>query len=226
MTPPVWLLLLCFLCAAFGIFIIVRPQSGRRYPWNRRRGIYWRPSRGGRSRTLHRPWITRFWRRGTVERDAQYPDLPEGRVIYSDADGGAHALIARRYPLTGKPDYVVETPHDGLVPVEFKSAHLRGTTPRPGDVLQLATYLVILEDVYRRTPRYGVLSYSNRRVDIPYTPSLKESVLSIVAELERNDAVRDRLNRRRSAAPRGTPSVGTCRGCHFKSICEDAVPGL
>src|SRR5260370_25533413 len=46
--------------------------------------------------------------------------LPEGELVYEDADGQGAPLSSSIYPLTGKPDYAVNLP-DGLpIPVELK----------------------------------------------------------------------------------------------------------
>lgn len=139
--------------------------------------------------------------------------LPPGRVVYSDADGTAPALVARRYPLTGKPDYVIQSPDGRRIPVEIKAARVHGV-PRHEDVLQVATYLLILDDLYQPAPRYGLLRYADAAFEIPYTAELRAELLALLAEMQALDG---------TVPPAGVPSVSLCRACAFKTICDDAT---
>jgi len=147
--------------------------------------------------------------------------LPAGRIVYSDADGAARPLTARRYPLTGKPDYVVLTPGPGghRVPVELKSGRsLRSSgkrAPRHEDVLQLVTYLIILDDLYDQPPRYGLLRYADATFDVPYSDDLRAEALDLLAEMQALDETDD--------APPGAPTRQKCRACAFREMCEDAM---
>src|SRR5260370_42325079 len=46
--------------------------------------------------------------------------LPEGKLVYEDADGLGEALTSRDYPLAGKPDYGGELPDGRRVPVALQ----------------------------------------------------------------------------------------------------------
>lgn len=142
--------------------------------------------------------------------------LPPGRVVYSDADGTARPLVARSYPLSGKPDYVVLTPDGSRVPVEVKSGRV-GRAPRHEDVLQLTTYLLILEDLYGLPPRYGLLHYANRSFEVPYMPELRDEALAILDEMQSLDASSA------ADAPPGAPSPALCRVCAFRTVCDEAI---
>jgi len=148
--------------------------------------------------------------------------LPTGRIVYADAGGEAQPLTARRYPLTGKPDYVALTPGPGgyRVPVELKSGRaLRlangERAPRHEDVLQLVTYLIILDDLYDEGPRHGLLRYADATFEIPYADSLRDEALDLLAEMQALDGTDD--------APDGDSTVVKCRACAFKEVCEDAA---
>ena len=150
--------------------------------------------------------------------------LPAGRIVYSDADGTARPLVARRYPLTGKPDYVVLISGGWHVPVEIKSGRaprVKGgeRMPRHEDVLQLVTYLIILDDLYDEPPRYGLLRYADATFEVPYAADLREEVLALLAEMQALDEELDETEE----APRGDPSVQRCRACAFREICDDAM---
>ena len=150
--------------------------------------------------------------------------LPAGRIVYSDADGEARPLTARRYPLTGKPDYVVLTSGGRRIPVEIKSGRAvraKGgeRAPRHEDVLQLVTYLIILDDLYDEPPRYGLLRYADATFEVPYAAGLRDEVLGLLAEMQALDEDLDETGE----APRGDPSLQKCRACAFKEICDNAM---
>ena len=149
---------------------------------------------------------------------ARATGLPPGRVVYSDAGGTARPLAARRYPLAGKPDYVVRAPDGHHIPVEIKSTHARGG-PRHEDVLQLVTYMIILDDLYRPAPRYGLLRYADATYEVPYTAELRAEVLALLAEMQALDGA----DLAAGEAPPGDPSAAKCRACAFRTICDDAA---
>lgn len=145
--------------------------------------------------------------------------LPSGEIVYSDAGGTARPLAARRYPLVGKPDYVVLTPEGLRVPVEIKSARaprpLRGESmPRHEDVLQVVAYLIILDDLFT-PPRYGLLRYADATFEVPYAPELRAEVLDLLDEMRALDGD--------GQPPRGDPAAAKCRSCAFRAICDDAA---
>src|SRR5947207_15310084 len=55
--------------------------------------------------------------------------LPDGELVYEDADGLGEPLVSSAYPLVGKPDYVVRTPDGRPVPVELKPNVHDATAP-------------------------------------------------------------------------------------------------
>ncbi len=150
--------------------------------------------------------------------------LPPGEIVYSDARGTAEPLIARGHPLLGKPDYVVLGRDGRRIPVEIKSGRAPRTQsgrrlPRHEDVLQVVTYLIILDDLFSPAPAYGVLRYADATFEVPYAPRLRREVLRIVDQMQVLDAVAGSRDR----PPRGTPSDATCRACAFRAICDDAM---
>jgi CRISPR-associated exonuclease Cas4 len=81
--------------------------------------------------------------------------VPEGRVVYQDADRRRallnRPLVSARYGLTGKPDYLIET-SSGLVPVELKSRDCPKSGPCGSDTAQLTAYCILVEDTCGATP--------------------------------------------------------------------------
>src|SRR5437762_13094316 len=74
--------------------------------------------------------------------------LPEGELVYEDADGLGAPLSSRAYPLVGKPDYVVQLPDGRPVPIEIKLNVQDATAPFPNHIVQVAAYCLILEDYF------------------------------------------------------------------------------
>jgi CRISPR-associated exonuclease Cas4 len=138
------------------------------------------------------------------------PPLPEGRIVYADADGTGEPLLASSHPLSGKPDYVVLAPDGTPIPVELK-LDSEGEEPQRHHIMQMGAYFVILEDLYDTPPTYGLLRYANKDFTIPSTDALKRKVLRRLAELERCD------EQHPPVLTHQLPSI--CRVCPFQPIC-------
>jgi len=136
--------------------------------------------------------------------------LPEGKIVYQDADGSGAPLLATSYPLSGKPDYVILSPEGVPIPVELK-LNTDAEEPQRNHVMQLAVYLVILEDLYDQPPTYGVLRYAHRDFTIAYTDALKRKVARRLLEMEHCD------DQHPPMLARQLPSK--CRSCPFQPIC-------
>ena len=151
------------------------------------------------------------------------PALPPGRVVYSDADGSGQILVARRYPLCGKPDYVVLTPQGRRIPVDIKSSRpARGQRPHHADELQLGVYMLILADLYPRdpAPTHGVLHYATARFDVPNTAELRAEVLALLAEMREIDAS---ASPHHANLPSAAPTPTLCRRCAYRTLCDAAL---
>jgi CRISPR-associated exonuclease Cas4 len=136
--------------------------------------------------------------------------LPEGKIVYQDADGTGEPLLAIRYPLSGKPDYVVLSPESVPIPVELKLS-IESEEAQSHHVMQLAAYFVILEDLYAQPPSYGLLRYANKDFTILYTDALKRKVVRRLAEMERCN------EHRPPALAQQLPSK--CHVCPFQPVC-------
>ena len=142
--------------------------------------------------------------------------LPAGAVVYSDT-GAEQAvpapLISRRYGLIGKPDYLIEARQGTartMIPVEVKSRNRPGIPPS-GHILQLATYCLIIEDIYGSAPSHGVLRYADGSHTIAYTPDLRRAVLEA--------AERIRAARTAPDVPRSHQDAGRCAHCGYRQGC-------
>ncbi|MFQ5421164.1 MAG: PD-(D/E)XK nuclease family protein [Anaerolineae bacterium] len=134
-----------------------------------------------------------LWRARTLQNRA---GLPDGDVIYDDTGAwypNAETLVAQDFLLVGKPDYLVEQPNGGIIPVELKS----GRTPdKPweGHVLQLAAYCLLVDECYGVRPDFGILQYPDRAFAVDYTEELEEDLLDLLADM-RDDTFEAELDR-------------------------------
>lgn len=142
--------------------------------------------------------------------------LPTGRVVYSDTRGWQatpQPLLSRRYGLVGKPDYIVEE-GGAWTPVEVKPTR-RAATPYLSDILQLAAYCLLIEDVWGQAPRRGLLRYAEQTFAVDYTPDLKAVLLDTLAEM--------RVQRHARDVPRDHDEPGRCAACGLRAHCDQRL---
>jgi CRISPR-associated exonuclease Cas4 len=154
-----------------------------------------------------------FW---LSSRQRKGAGLPGGRVIYTDTRAWGpleKPLFDADLGLTGKPDYLVE--QDGrIIPVEVKS----GRTPQaPYDahIFQVAAYCLLVEEATGKRPPYGILHYPQRDFAVDYTPGLESALLDLLAEMRRDE--------RRASVDRSHADEARCRGCGFRSACDQKL---
>lgn len=121
-------------------------------------------------------------------------------------------LYSAEYELQGKPDYIFKKRMGkGIVPVELKSGSIGDEPlPHPGDLLQLAAYFLIIEDVYKVRPKFGRLSYRDYMFVVKNTKGLRKEVLKTTREM------REMLT---YGVGKANPNFATCRFC----ICNGTV---
>lgn len=142
--------------------------------------------------------------------------LPAGRVVVADVGSWRRLdrpLFSRRYGLTGRPDYVVANGAD-LIPVEVKSAHAPAR-PYASHVLQLAAYCLLIAETSGRRPPYGILRYTNRTFQIPYTQELEEQLIEVLEAMRGDLAAGD--------APRRHQDPRRCAACGYREVCDEAL---
>lgn len=155
--------------------------------------------------------VALFWalglRRGT--------GLPWAPVLYRDTARHRvdQPLYSRRYGLAGKPDYLIAV-RGRVVPVEVKPGRI-ARVPYQSDLMQLAAYCLLLEELHGSAPPYGLLRYADRTFRLDYTPHVREQVLHIV------DEMRARLDAADCA--RSHNEVRCCRACGFFAVCDEAL---
>ena len=137
--------------------------------------------------------------------------LPEGELVYEDADGLGEPLSSTAYPLVGKPDYIVKLADGRPVPIELKLNVHDVTAPHSNHMIQLAAYCLILEDYFVQAPTHGILRYADREFTVEYTPALKKKVIRLLTEMERCNE--------QQPPPLAKQRVAKCRVCTFQAIC-------
>lgn len=160
-------------------------------------------------------WLTRH-----SLHNAQATGLPGAQVAIVYNDSGAkeeveEPLFSAHYGLTGKPDYVLRT-RRGLVPVELKPLR-QAAQPYESDILQLAAYCLLLEDVWQQTPPYALLRYRDKTFRIEWNATLRQTLLETLAEMRELDAFPAYED-----GPMPEPQhdmTSRCRSCGFRYIC-------
>ncbi len=158
-----------------------------------------------------------YWNERRAQRERLHRErkrvlgLPEGELVYEDADGEGATLSSSSYALVGKPDYVVRLPDGRPVPVELKLNVHDVTAPYSNHQLQVAAYCLILEDYFTEAPTHGILRYADREFTVEYTPAMRKKV---IRQLEQMTLCSEReppaLTKQRAAK---------CRVCVFQPIC-------
>jgi CRISPR-associated exonuclease Cas4 len=142
--------------------------------------------------------------------------LPHGRVIYSDAGAwqrNDQSLFSARHQLVGKPDYLVRT-EQGIVPVEVKSG-AAPAQPRPGHVLQLAAYCLLVEEKLGERVSHGIIQYADRQFAIDYTPALRSELFNVMDEM--------RAALAEGAAHRNHADARRCAACGVREVCDERL---
>ena len=139
-------------------------------------------------------------------------------MIYADQKGNKREkdfgklLYSKKYDIQGKPDYIFQKRlGNAIIPVEIKSGSIKDDNfPHPGDRMQLATYFLLIEDVYGLRPKYGRLVYKDYMFDIRNTIAIRREVRRTLANM------RKMLY---TGEGKANCSVASCRYC----VCKGTV---
>jgi CRISPR-associated exonuclease Cas4 len=154
----------------------------------------------------------RYQRRRLMTERQRALGLPEGELVYEDADGQGETLSSSAYPLIGKPDYVVKLPDGRPVPVELKLNVHNATVPYSNHMVQVGAYCLILEDYFEQPPTHGILRYADCEFTVEYTPALRKKVIKLLTEMERCSE--------QQPPPLAKQRAAKCRACTFQPICS------
>lgn len=142
--------------------------------------------------------------------------LPWKRIKHSDTSGWRRLdqpLIARRYGLVGKPDYLLKF-RRGFVPVEVKPRR-EASQPYLSDVMQVAAYCLLVEETIGAAPPYGLLRYAHTTFKVQWDERLRGEVVTLLDEIRRADPP--------IASRRSHREPPRCRACSFLTQCEQAL---
>ncbi len=125
-------------------------------------------------------------------------------------------LKSNKYGLKGKPDYILK--HKKLnkyIPIELKSGKIANKNkPREGDLMQLVTYFLIIEDLYDSKPNYGYLVYKDYMFIVKNSKKLKKELLKTIDEMKYMEMVGKPKQKSEVFYPK-------CRLCKYrKEVCE------
>lgn len=143
--------------------------------------------------------------------------LPAGKIIYTDTGAwrrNEQSLYSERHHLAGKPDYLVRQAGQ-IIPVEVKSGNTPAA-PHEGHVLQLAAYCLLVEETLGQRPRMGIIQYTDRQFEVPYTDALKQKLLGVLNTMRQAMDAPDGPHRSH-AEPR------RCRRCGLRENCGESL---
>ena len=149
-------------------------------------------------------------------RQVRAAGLPGGRVIYTDTQkwgAVSEPFYDSTLGLTGKPDYLVEQGKE-IIPVEVKSSRAP-YGPYDAHILQLAVYCLLVERHFHKRPSYGILHYPDRTYRIDYTPELEQTVRATIVDIREQERQRE--------IHRSHESPARCRGCGYRSTCQEKL---
>ncbi len=143
--------------------------------------------------------------------------LPDGEIVYQDASGLAkESLYSKRYGLKGKPDYLLKDRSGNLIPVEVKSTNApRNSQPYESHLLQLAAYLLLIEETLERPAPYGLIRYRDRTIRIDNTDELIDELIEVIDEM--------REWQQEESVPRSHDDPRRCRNCSMAHACDERI---
>lgn len=157
-------------------------------------------------------WNERRFQHSRLQEERQRVlGLPEGELVYEDADGLGEPLSSSEYPLVGKPDYIVQLRDGRPVPIELKPNVHDATVPHTNHQIQVAAYCLILEDYFEKAPTHGILRYAEREFTVEYTPAMRRKVIRLLGQMALCSA--------QEPPPLARQKVAKCRTCTFQAIC-------
>lgn len=122
-----------------------------------------------------------------------------------------NSLYSSLYPLAGKPDLIIKKGWK-YIPVEIKTGNHH--YPKKHHVIQVIAYCQLIKEVYKKTPPFGYLIYSDtkKRFKIPFTQmeikQLKMSIIQMKEMINQDQIHRNHNNKNR------------CNHCNMRAKCN------
>jgi CRISPR-associated exonuclease Cas4 len=154
-----------------------------------------------------------FWLSGLLKKGTGLPSI---QVAYQDTLHGEalhKPLFDKKLCLTGRPDYLVREKGE-MIPVEVKMRKAPGH-PFDSHIMQLAAYCKLVEVEYGKRPSYGIIKYSDRSFNVPYTEKLEAQLLELMKDI--------RLEEQFNDVHRSHDHIGRCQNCGYSEICEEKL---
>lgn len=121
-------------------------------------------------------------------------------------------LRSEKYGLSGKPDYIYQLGNE-LIPLELKSSKVEDNSPLYKDVMQLAAYFLIMEEVYGKKILRGRIVYQNTMFEVYNRRQLKRELLELLKNMH--------MMENGSFHPDVKPSYAMCRHCPCRgTVCK------
>jgi len=137
--------------------------------------------------------------------------IPSGKIVYNDLYGEMNSLYSSLYPLAGKPDLIIKKGWK-YIPVEIKTGNHHN--PKKHHVIQVIAYCQLIKELYKKTPPFGYLIYSDtkKRFKIPFTQmEIKQLKMSITQMKEMIN--QDQIHRNHNDKNR-------CNHCNMRAKCN------
>ena len=131
-----------------------------------------------------------------------------GRLETVDIGSGA-TLRSVRFRLAGRPDEIRRLADGSAVPVELKSRRAPRGGPLASHRVQVLAYCLLLEEIERIRPRYGLLRYADgKEFRVPWDAEARREILEVRAAIDR------------PYRGEATPSIPRCRRCPWVDSCD------
>lgn len=127
-------------------------------------------------------------------------------------------LTSEKFRVTGKPDYILKNRFKNkYIPLEVKSREIKAMTkPLEKDVMQLATYFLLIEDNFGSKPKYGRILYKDYMFTVYNTRKLRKKILKTIKNM---DNIQDGINNIKTSHT--NPSYKKCLNCISRNtVCE------
>lgn len=153
------------------------------------------------------------------KRAAKLPSFPY-KLFYTDEKNCENKsiicsklLISEKYNICGKPDLVYKNIFTGnLIVVELKSGKIgKKKNPRHGDLMQLVTYFIILQDCFKIKPSCGFLIYSDCMFTVKNKFKLRNEIFLSLQNMR---------NMLKSGNCSHKKNYAVCKNCFCKCVCK------
>lgn len=151
-----------------------------------------------------------------IERKKNHFGILEGDIVYSDLTQNEKIFFSKKFPLTGKPDYIIKTKHGIFIPVEVKTGW--HTKPLQNHVMQLIAYCQLVEETMGNSVPFGVLYYCDTGLQfrIPFDESSRHELVRTIQHMCKSLTTSEVTINHKDPSRCSHCSVRTC--CHYALV--------